>query len=111
MQNKVYGVEFKAAIVAEYIRGENGYKVLAHKYGVPRDTIRSWVLSKSCYKNKAPALTMTDKEKRELDYYKTAAIFWENYAKNWTIIPENRQRVGFFMRIFCIHTIIGKLLL
>lgn len=95
MQNKVYGVEFKAAIVAEYIKGENGYKTLARKYGVPRDTIRSWVLSKSCYKNKAPALTMTDKEKRELDYYKTAAIFWKNYAKNCEkeIAKESKKKL------------------
>jgi len=30
-----YSVEFKLKIVQEYLKGDIGYRALAHKYGIP----------------------------------------------------------------------------
>ena len=43
---KRYPLELKAKVLSEYSRGECGYKLLAKKYGLKRDTVREWVLAK-----------------------------------------------------------------
>lgn len=55
---KRYPIELKTQVLSEYSRGECGYKLLAKKYGLKRDTVREWVLAK---KRKEEAL----KEKEE----------------------------------------------
>ena len=43
---KRYPLDLKAKVLSEYSRGECGYKLLAKKYGLKRDTVREWVLAK-----------------------------------------------------------------
>ena len=39
-----YSVEFKLKIVQEYLKGDIGYRALAHKYGIPgKKRIELWV--------------------------------------------------------------------
>lgn len=43
---KRYPIELKEKVLSEYSRGECGYKLLAKKYNLKRDTVREWVLAK-----------------------------------------------------------------
>ncbi len=40
-----YPNELKMQVLSEYKQGEMGYKLLAKKYGLKRDTVRDWVLA------------------------------------------------------------------
>ena len=40
-----YRIEEKLQVVREYERGTCGYKRLARKYNLSRDTVRAWVLN------------------------------------------------------------------
>lgn len=43
--NKTYTKEFKLMVVQDYLDGKGSYKVLANKYGIPKDeTVRQWVI-------------------------------------------------------------------
>ena len=39
-----YPIDLRIKVLAEYKAGVVGYKTLAVKYGLPRDTVRYWVL-------------------------------------------------------------------
>ena len=73
-----YPIELKLKILSEYEQGKNGYKRLAKKYGLQRDTVRYWVLNGKVH-------TMAKDEdinlERNLAYYKTEAEFWKTYAE------------------------------
>ncbi|UTC79605.1 IS3 family transposase [Treponema sp. OMZ 798] len=78
-----YSIDFKLEVVGKYERGTCGYKRLARTYGLSRDTVRDWCLNPRLHE----ITTMTRKKKInneecDLEYYKTAALFWETYAKN-----------------------------
>lgn len=40
-----YPVELKMKILSEYEQGKVGYKLLARKYSLKRDTVRYWVFT------------------------------------------------------------------
>lgn len=73
-----YPIELKLKVLSEYEQGLVGYKRLGRKYGLKRDTVRSWVLA-----NKAQDMTKNEEIKLEKDltYYKTEAEFWKTYAE------------------------------
>ena len=80
-----YPSELKEKVVSEYVKGECGYKLLARKYGLTRDTVRHWVLSA-----KLPIiiLPMADNKNKnrealtqELEYYKASSEYWKAYAE------------------------------
>lgn len=73
-----YSIELKMKVLSEYERGKIGYKQLARKYGLKRDTVREWVLTKM-----VQSMTKDEEEKLEKDlaYYKTEAEFWKTYAE------------------------------
>lgn len=39
-----YPIDFRVKVLSEYKQGKVGYKTLANKYGLKRDTVRYWVL-------------------------------------------------------------------
>lgn len=81
MGNK-YGIDFKLQVVGKYERGKCGYKKLAREFNLSRDTVRSWCLDPKLHNAKEVAKKgKTDDGEKDLDYYKTAAFFWEEYAK------------------------------
>lgn len=41
-----YPIDFRVKVLSEYKQGKVGYKTLANKYGLKRDTVRYWVLQK-----------------------------------------------------------------
>lgn len=87
-----YSIDFKLQVVGKYEQGHCGYKRLAREYGLSRDTVRSWCLNPRLH----DATEMAKKKKitndgHDLEYYKTAALFWETYAKN---IEEEIARQG-----------------
>lgn len=45
MEKVQYRIEEKLQVVREYERGICGYKRLASKYNLSRDTVRAWVLN------------------------------------------------------------------
>ena len=45
MEKAKYRIEQKLQVVREYKRGTCGYKRLARKYNLSRDTVRAWVLN------------------------------------------------------------------
>ncbi|MGI5174366.1 IS3 family transposase [Treponema sp. OMZ 840] len=78
-----YSIDFKLHVVGKYKQGIYGYKKLARAYGVSRDTVRDWCLNPHLQE----VISMARKkhinnEEQDLEYYKTAALFWETYAKN-----------------------------
>ena len=92
MQKRIIDAKIKLAIISEYERGVIGYKLLAKKYSLSRDTVRSIILSsnekQNCYNNISMKITKEDLEKTEKDNkletqedYKAAFIYWKTYAK------------------------------
>ena len=79
----------KSAIINEYRQGENGYKSLARKYHISRDSVRSIVLRSSFKRydtdirleNEAPQMIFDTEDEKDREYYQTAAAYWKNYAK------------------------------
>ena len=47
---KSYDISFKQLVIEEYFTNHLGYKKIANKYGIARDTVRNWVLK---YKKEA----------------------------------------------------------
>lgn len=81
MGNK-YGIDFKLQVIGKYERGKCGYKKLAREFNLSRDTVRSWCLDPKLHNAEEMAKKeKTDDGEKDLDYYKTAAFFWEEYAK------------------------------
>ena len=77
-----YSIDFKLQVVRKYEQGKCGYKRLAREFGLSRDTVRDWCLNPRLH----DSIEMAKKEKLnneeyDLEYYKTAALYWETYAK------------------------------
>lgn len=80
---KKYSIDFKLEVVGKYKQGTCGYKKLARAYGLSRDTVRSWCLNPRLREITTMARKKkSNNEEHDLEYYKTAALFWETYAKN-----------------------------
>lgn len=91
-KNQKYSIDFKLQIVRKYEKGKCGYKRLAREFNLSRDTVREWCLNPKLQ----DATQMAKKQKlnndeKDLDYYKTAALFWETYAKN---LEEEVEKQG-----------------
>ena len=83
VKRKKYSIDFKLQVVGKYERGTCGYKKLARAYGLSRDTVRSWCLNPRLHEITPMARKKkNNNEEYDLEYYKTAALFWETYAKN-----------------------------
>ena len=102
-----YSIEFKAQLIREYKKGEIGFKALAKKYNITRDTVRGIIrsyLPKQNNKRLAEIPTVLDMKEKEddkvfsksdkdFDYYKTAALYWQEYAKLLEKeVKENRKK-------------------
>ena len=80
---KKYSIDFKLEVVGKYKQGTCGYKKLARAYGLSRYTVRSWCLNPRLHEITTMARKKkSNNEEHDLEYYKTAALFWETYAKN-----------------------------
>ena len=44
-----YSIDFRLQVVREYEKGVFGYKKLAHKFDLSRDTVRDWCLNPRLY--------------------------------------------------------------
>lgn len=73
-----YPVELKVKVLSEYEQGKIGYKLLARKYGLKRDTVREWVLANKVHMK---LKDITESEEKGLAYYKAQAEFWKTYAE------------------------------
>ncbi|MCR5699014.1 MAG: hypothetical protein K6G52_05150 [Treponemataceae bacterium] len=61
-RKSIYPEELKSQVVAEYSANTCGYKFLARKYNLKRDTVRSWVLAAQ---NKLLKKKLTEKDETE----------------------------------------------
>ena len=91
-KSQKYNIDFKLQVVRKYEQGKCGYKRLAREFNLSRDTVRDWCLNPRLH----DATEMAKKQKinneeKDLEYYKTAALFWETYAKN---IEEELAKQG-----------------
>lgn len=83
MGKQKYSIDFKLQVVGKYEQGKCGYKRLAREFNLPRDTVRDWCLNPKLHDATDMAKkTKINNEEKDLEYYKTAALFWETYAKN-----------------------------
>ena len=74
MEKVTYRIEQKLQVVREYERGTCGYKRLARKYNLSRDTVRAWVLSPKLQQQvQTPVIKKKPgNEEKEIAYYKAA---------------------------------------
>lgn len=92
-----YPIDLRIKVLAEYKAGVVGYKTLAAKYGLQRDTVRYWILRQKAGKE-LPVDTGDEKniddEQKDIEYYKTEAEYWKTYAKKLEAIrfPENKKK-------------------
>jgi hypothetical protein len=90
-------IDLKVKVLAEYKEGVVGYKTLAVKYGLKRDTVRYWVLQQKAVRG-LPMDTINkntiDDEQKDIEYYKTEAEYWKAYAKKLEAIrfPESKKK-------------------
>lgn len=80
--NQKYSIDFKLQVVGKYNQGVCGYKKLAREFNLSRDTVRDWCLNPKLQTATQMAKKNKINDDKDLEYYKTAAIFWEQYAKN-----------------------------
>ena len=80
--NQKYSIDFKLLVVGKYKQGTCGYKKLAREFNLDRDTVRDWCLNPKLQSATEMAKKNKINDNKDLEYYKTAAIFWEQYAKN-----------------------------
>ena len=92
-----YPIDFRVKVLSEYKQGKVGYKTLANKYGLKRDTVRYWVLQEKSdsfvlmdTKNKETV----DETQKDIEFYKTEAEYWKTYAKKLEAIrfPESKKK-------------------
>ena len=82
-EKQKYSIDFKLQVVAKYEQGKCGYQRLAKEFGLSRDTVREWCLNPRLHDAREMAKDKKIRgEEHDLEYYKTAALFWETYAKN-----------------------------
>lgn len=90
-------IDLKVKVLAEYKEGVVGYRTLAVKYGLKRDTVRYWVLQQKAGRG-LPMDTINkntiDDEQKDIEYYKTEAVYWKAYAKKLETIkfPESKKK-------------------
>ena len=80
--NQKYSIDFKLQVVGKYEQGKCGYKRLAREFNLSRDTVREWCLNPKLHSATEMAKKTKANDEKDLEYYKTAALFWETYAKN-----------------------------
>lgn len=80
--NQKYSIDFKLLVVGKYKQSTCGYKKLAREFNLSRDTVRDWCLNPRLQSATQMAKKNKINDDKDLEYYKTAAIFWEQYAKN-----------------------------
>ena len=86
-----YPIDLRVKVLTEYKAGVVGYKTLAVKYGLQRDTVRYWVLQQRAGRG-LPVETRNeitiDDEQKDIEYYKKA------YAKKLEAIrfPESKKK-------------------
>ena len=90
-KNQKYGIDLKLQVVGKYEQGKCGYKRLAREFNLPRDTVRDWCLNPKLHSATEMAKKKKISDDKDLEYYKTAALFWETYAKN---IEEELAKQG-----------------
>ena len=81
-KNQKYGIDFKLQVIGKYEQGKCGYKRLAREFTPSRDTVRDWGMNPKLHSATEMAKKNKISNDKDLDYYKTAALFWETYAKN-----------------------------
>ena len=81
-KNQKYDIDFKLQVVGTYEQGKCGYKRLAREFNLSRDTVRDWCLNPKLHSATEMANKTKINDDKDLEYYKTAALFWETYAKN-----------------------------
>lgn len=81
-ENQIHSIDFKLQVVGKYRRGACGYKKLAREFNLSRDTVRDWCLNPKLHSATEVAKKNKVNDGKDFEYYKTAAIFWEQYAKN-----------------------------
>ena len=96
MSREIYDIEFKKQIVREYEQENIGYRKLAQRYNLDRDTVRNWVLNPRLHETDS-GVTVSPKESyhhpiKDLDYYRETAAYWENYAHQ--LEAEIADRMG-----------------
>ena len=90
-------IDLRVKVLAEYKAGVVGYKKLAVKYGLQRDTVRYWDLQQKAGRG-LPVDTRDEKtideEQKDIEYYKTEAEYWKAYAKKLEAIrfPESKKK-------------------
>ncbi|MGP1455637.1 MAG: helix-turn-helix domain-containing protein [Treponema sp.] len=86
------GIDKKLQVVSEYERGKCGYKRLARKYNLSRDTVRAWVLNPNLHEVKKHTSV---NEEKDIEYYKAAAEYWQTYAKlvEQEIALQNKKKL------------------
>ena len=90
-------IDLRVKVLAEYKAGVVGYKKLAVKYGLQRDTVRYWVLQQKAGRG-LPVDTRDEKtideEQKDIEYYKPEAEYWKAYAKKLEAIrfPEIKKK-------------------
>jgi len=91
-KNLKYDIDFKLQVVRKYEQYKCGYKKLAREFNLSRDTVRDWCLNPRLHNATEMAKKQKiNNEEKDLEYYKTAALFWETYAKN---IEEELAKQG-----------------
>lgn len=80
--NQKYSIDFKLLVVGKYKQGTCGYKKLEREFNLDRNTVRDWCLNPRLQVATEMAKKNKINDDKDLEYYKTAAIFWEQYAKN-----------------------------
>ena len=80
--NQKYSIDFKLQVVGKYRQGACGYKKLAREFNLSRDTVRDWCLNPRLQSATEMAKKNKINDDKDLEYYKTAAIFWQQYAQN-----------------------------
>lgn len=75
-----YPVELKIQVLKDYQEGGDGYRAVAVKYGLKRDTVRSWVKASQDRDIMQHLQAKAEREQSQLEKYKALAKKWEDYA-------------------------------
>ena len=92
-----YPIDLRVKVLSEYKQGKVGYRTIAKKFGLERDTVRYWVLKSNS--DKSALMDTKNKESvpeetKDIEYYKTEAEYWKAYAKKLEAIrfPESKKK-------------------
>ena len=92
-----YPIDLRIKVLSEYRQGKVGYKTLAKKFGLKRDTVRYWVLKSKSDENEfmdSKNIEIVSEEAKNIEFYKTEAEYWKAYAKKLESIrfPESKKK-------------------